>query len=117
MEPNSFHVPPRKKLRLIAVDLDGTLAWPTWEPDQRRSVVGDLIPGVREKLQEGYDNGYLYFVHTARPDTDLEMILEWLKFNQIDQFFYHRRMVVTGKPLAHKYIDDKAVQHINEKWF
>ncbi len=110
---NDFYIAPQTNLRNLAVDLDGTLAWPTWKPSQQRSVIGDPIPENIAKLEEALAAGFDYEIHTARPWTDREMILEWVKYNRLPE----PTAVVCGKLLAHKYIDDKAINARDERWY
>lgn len=109
---NDFYKPPRKNLIWLAVDLDSTLAYPTWKADQKRSVIGDPIPENVAKLLEAVEHGYKVIIHTARGWVDLEMIEEWLKLHDIPY-----RQVICGKLLAHRYVDDKAINAREEKWF
>lgn len=108
---NDFHVPPRKNLMWYAIDLDGTLAWSTWTPDQKRSVIGDPINENIEKLEEVVAQGYKVIIHTSRPWSDHQMIEAWLDEHEItyDQ-------ILCGKVLAKKYVDDKAVDARADSW-
>lgn len=109
---NDFFIPPRTKLLWLAVDLDGTLCWPTWKPGQTRSVVGDPIPENVDKLCDAVDAGYKVMIHTSRPWSDYELIKAWLKEHNIPH-----KGIVCGKILAHRYIDDKAINARDEVWF
>lgn len=109
---NAFYIPPREKLIWLAVDLDGTLAYPTWKPNQPRSVIGDPITENVEKLDEAVAMGYKVIIHTARHWTDYEMIEEWLKLHKIPF-----SGIICGKLLAHKYIDDKAINARDPRWY
>lgn len=103
--------PPRKDLIWAAVDLDGTLAEGVWTPDNPTADIGDLIPGVREKVQELVDAGMKIVVHTARAWTDYQNIEKWLIHNQIPF-----KTIVCGKLLAKVYIDDRAVSAFEDSW-
>ena len=109
---NDFYVPPRKNLIWLCVDLDGTLAWPTWEPNQKRSVIGDPISENVAKLRESVEHGYKAIIYTARPWTDWEMIEAWLELHEIPF-----KQIICGKPLVHRYIDDKGINAREDKWF
>jgi hypothetical protein len=108
---SEFYLIPRKNLLWIAVDLDGTLCWPTWKPQQLRSTIGDLIPGAREKIEELVETGYKPFIHTARPWTDYEMIEAWLQEEELPI-----TRIICGKVLAACYVDDKAVNARAGSW-
>lgn len=108
---NDFHIPYAKNIRRYAIDLDGTLCWPTWKPDQVRTVVGDPIPENIAKLNEVVDQGYEVFIHTARPWTDYELIEAWLEHHGIPY-----TGIVCGKILAHRYVDDRGINARNESW-
>lgn len=108
---NDFSIPPRKKLKWLAVDLDGTLAWPTWEPGQTREIVGDPIPENIAKLQESIDAGFKIHIHTARPWSHYELIEAWLEEHQIPY-----DGIICGKVLAAAYIDDKAINARSASW-
>lgn len=110
-EPNAFYIPPRKDLKWLAVDLDGTLCWPTWKPDQKRSVIGDVIPENYAKLMEAHFAGYNIIIHTARHWTDYEMIEAWLNKHEIPH-----RGIICGKILSAAYIDDKSINARAASW-
>lgn len=109
---NDFHIPPRRKLLWISVDLDGTLAYPTWKPDQKRSVIGDPIPANIAKLHAAFAAGYKPILNTARPWADYEMIEAWLEEHNIPI-----QRIICGKLLVHKYIDDHAIDAREPRWY
>lgn len=109
---NDFYVPPRKKLKWLGVDLDQTIAYPTWKPDQSRAVIGDPIPENIAKLQEAVDAGYKPVIYTARHWSEYEMIEAWLENFKIP---YSR--ILCGKPLFHRFVDDKNILPTDERWF
>lgn len=89
-------------LMTIAFDLDGTLAEPTW-PDPK---VGAPIPlGVRA-LQWYAAQGYEIIVYTSRPASHRAAIAHWLFEQRLDGIVYD---IVTDKPRAALYIDDRAI--------
>lgn len=105
-----FYLPPRKNVREAYVDLDSTLAYPTWEPGNTRSVVGAPIPENVAKLQDLVDAGWAINIHTARHWGDKEMIIAWLEEHNIPF-----DTVICGKPLG-IYIDDKAINATAPSW-
>lgn len=87
----------------VAFDLDGTLARGTWPS-----------PVLGEPIQEGIDwllhyvgLGYAVVLHTARPAFHRAAIEAWLKAYNLHDKVYD---IVTDKPLAGLYIDDRAVR-------
>lgn len=108
---NDFHIPPRKITRLAAIDLDGTLCYSTWTPDQKRSVIGDVIPENVEKLLELIEHGYYCYIFTARHWSDKEMIEAWLVENNIPI-----TEVICGKPLFDVFADDRNLNSRAPSW-
>lgn len=105
----SFYVPPRDKLLWYGVDLDGTLAEPVW-PDPG---IGDPIYDNVEKLLEIVEAGYKPRIHTSRTWADYEMIVAWLKEHNLWGVV---RGIECGKPLYHRYVDDKSVNASEDSW-
>lgn len=102
------------KTRVIAVDLDGTLAsqdkgWLGF------SHIGDPIASVVEAIRAEKASGSRIVLHTCRVTTldnkvnaeSLDVIRGWLKENSIpvDEIW-----MSVGKPFATEYWDDKAVR-------
>lgn len=110
--PNNFYIPLRKNPRIAVVDLDSTLAYPTWSPDQKRSVIGDPIPENIEKLKELVANDYEIQIFTARHWGDRPMIMAWL-----DEHLIPYDSVQCGKPFGAVYVDDKAINSRDDSWF
>jgi len=94
------------------VDLDSTLAYGTWTPSQKRSVIGDPIEANVAKLEAVVAQGYEAFLYTSRHWSDLDMIREWLEFNEIP---ISQNNVICGKPLG-LIVDDNAVNARAESW-
>lgn len=111
MTDNNFYRPQPVHSRDLAIDLDGTLAYPTWEPNQKRSIVGAPIPENVAKLHAAIAAGYSVVIHTSRHWGDKPMIEDWLKLNHIPY-----TQVVCGKILAAAYIDDKAINARDSSW-
>jgi hypothetical protein len=103
--------PPRGELLWDAVDFDGTLARGTWSIDNPNAVPGEPIWENAHKLLDLYDAGRKIVIHTARPSSDYELIESWMNHYQLP---FHR--IVTGKLLAARYIDDRAVPADAESW-
>lgn len=103
----TYNITPRDELIWYAVDLDGTLAEPVW-PDPG---IGRPIHRNIDKLEELVSAGKKIVIHTSRPSSDFELIESWL-------IHYHVPFdrIVTGKELAHRYIDDKAVHESMPSW-
>jgi hydroxymethylpyrimidine pyrophosphatase-like HAD family hydrolase len=107
-----FYIPPVTKTRVVAVDLDGTLARDTWKPNQIKSVVGKPIVENIEKLDWIKASGYTIMIYTSRHWSDRNMIEEWLKENKIP---YDE--VICGKPLWDWFVDDKNINSREAEWF
>lgn len=102
---------PRSDLLWDAVDFDGTLAQSSWTPEKPTAVPGPPIQENVAKLGALVEAGRKVVIHTARPSSDYELIESWLTFYEIP---FHR--IVTGKLLAARYIDDRAVPADAESW-
>jgi hypothetical protein len=102
---------PRGELLWDAVDFDGTLSTGTWSIDNPTATPGEPIWGNVAKLLVLKVAGRKIIIHTARPSSDYELIEAWLNHYEIpfDQ-------IVTGKLLAARYIDDRAVPADAETW-
>lgn len=99
----------------VAVDLDGTLA----EFDHWRGLahIGKPVKKVIDyiaKIRAEHDRSKI-IIHTARivdPQTGLlrsdaiKYLITWLSENKID---YDQIWVEMGKPYAHVYLDDRAL--------
>jgi hypothetical protein len=107
----SYEIPHRGDLKWLAVDLDGTLAEPTWTPVNPTRAIGEPINRNVLKLWEAVKAGYKIIIHTARPWTDYELIESWLMVYGI-QF----DRIICGKLLALAYIDDKAIHEGDDSW-
>lgn len=102
---------PRGELLWDAVDFDGTLAHGTWSIDNPTAPPGPPIWLNVTKLHRLVDAGRKIIIHTARPSSDYELIEAWLKHYKIP---FHQ--IITGKLLAARYIDDRAVPADAESW-
>ena len=93
---------PGTGLHTISFDLDGTLAEPTW-PEPR---IGNPIPQGVALLKEMFGKGYECIIFTSRPAGHREAIAAWLFEHRLTDYVYD---IVTGKPRALAYIDDRAI--------
>lgn len=103
--------PPRGELLWDAVDFDGTLCYSTWTVGNPNAVPGPPIWSNVTKLHRLVEAGRKVIIHTARPSSDYELIESWLNYHKIP---FDR--IVTGKLLAARYIDDRAVLADAETW-
>lgn len=101
----------RSDLKWLAVDFDGTLCRSNWSVDNPTAVPGEPIAANIAKLVKCVNKGYKIWIHTARPSTDYEMVEAWL-----NHWGIHFDGIVTGKILAYRYIDDRAVNADAEEW-
>ena len=85
----------------VVFDLDGTLAEDAW-PSPR---IGKVIPKGERMLRHYSEAGYEVAVYTARPRSHRLAIWNWLRENDLEHLVYD---VVTDKPVAGLYIDDRA---------
>ncbi len=102
---------PRADLKWLAIDLDGTLAEPTWRPDNPTPEIGPPIRANVQKAREAAGLGWKIVIHTARPWTDYEAIEWWCA-----RWGVPARRIVCGKILAQLYIDDKGRHESAESW-
>ena len=102
---------PRSELLWDAVDFDGTLAHGTWSVENPTAVPGAPIWANLHKLLDLVEAGRKIIIHTARPSSDYELIEAWLKHYDVP---FHQ--IVTGKLLAARYIDDRAVPADADTW-
>ena len=102
---------PRADLKWLAVDFDGTLFESNWSVDNPQALPGNPIWRNVAKSEKAAAAGWKIHIHTARPSSDYE-IIEWaLRRHNITFHGIH-----TGKLLAHRYIDDKAINAFEEEW-
>lgn len=93
---------PGTGLHTICFDLDGTLAVGTWPAPH----IGEPIPAGVALLREMFLQGYECIIFTSRPAGHREAIANWLIQSGLDRYVYD---IVTGKPRALAYIDDRAI--------
>lgn len=104
--------PPRADLKWLAVDFDGTLCESTWSIDNPSAVPGPPIWANVDKLERArFPGGYKIHIWTSRPSSDYELIEWWMNHWNIPFDGIH-----TGKLLAYRYIDDRAVHADEEEW-
>lgn len=89
-------------LKTICVDLDGTLAEPTWPKPE----VGEPIQSTVDAVIEASRDGWEIVVFTARPESHKTEIKLWLLRYGLADIVYD---VICGKPRAAAYWDDRAV--------
>lgn len=100
-----FQPPPTNDtLRLIEVDLDGTLARSVWHPTITKSFIGEPVEEVVDAVNRAVVAGYTCFINTARPWADEDMIHAWLRLHEIPI-----TRVQCGKVLVFASWDDKNV--------
>lgn len=102
---------PRSDLLWYAVDFDGTIARSMWSIDNPTAVPGEPIWENAHKLLDLYEAGKKIAVHTARPSSDYELIEAYMNHWALP---FHQ--IVTGKLLAFRYIDDRAVNADAPSW-
>lgn len=94
----------------IAIDLDGTLT--SWErgPSHQGNGIGPWLPGAREAIRAMLDAGHHVIVHTCRATWEaggsyagVRHFLDSHGFEDVE--VWHD----VGKPIAHVYIDDRAI--------
>jgi len=97
-------------MQTIVIDLDGVIADGT-EEEVYSDEAGwafekcHVKEGAREGLRKLSEN-YRLILDTARWKTDIPKTAEWLRKNNLMQFFDEIR--IGEKPTAKLYIDDKA---------
>lgn len=99
-------------LKWIGVDLDGTLAHSLWTSENPTSEIGLPIKRNVKKLHRAIKKGYKPIIHTSRPWTDYQNIEGWLQHYNIPF-----KEIQCGKPLYHRYIDDRAIKASAARWF
>jgi len=92
----------------VVFDLDGTLAETLWP---KRLVIGDPIPEGVAMLKHYSNEGYGIVVYTSRPDHDKDHIWAWILKHKLPV-----DKLVTGKPIASWYIDDRGINFTKKAW-
>jgi hypothetical protein len=87
------------------VDLDGVIS--TEERVFDRPLARQ-IPGAREALRKLKAEGHTIVIYTARGWAEYNVTRHWLDQNEIPYDALHM-----GKPIAHVWIDDRAVRFKN----
>jgi ribonucleotide monophosphatase NagD (HAD superfamily) len=85
----------------IMVDLDGVVSTEERVFDR---PLAKLIPGAREALRELKDAGHTIVLYTARGWAEYNYTKAWL-----DQHDIPYDAIQMGKPIAHVWIDDRAI--------
>lgn len=96
-----------KGLSSYAIDFDGVLAESVW-PDLG---IGKPLEHNIHKLREVAASGMQIVIHTARPWGDHGKLVDWLKERDVPF-----TEVVCGKLLAAKYVDDRAINSVEQTW-
>lgn len=91
--------------KVVCFDLDGTLAEPTWPSP----TIGEPIPEGVALLAEYVEKDCAILVYTSRPASHRGAIWKWLQGNGIEVYD-----VITDKPLAGLYVDDRALRFERE---
>ena len=94
-------------LNRYGVDLDGTLAKGVWP--QRH--IGEPIKKNIDKLVDVFDAGYQIEIYRARPDSDRQMIEDWLVEHLVPF-----DTIRCGKPSYIKYFGDEAFNSKESSW-
>jgi hypothetical protein len=106
-------LPELDELKWLAVDLDGCLAetvFDAGDPSTAHSI-GKPIKRNVEKLRRAVAKGYNIAIHTSKPWADYVRIERWCKLNSIPY-----KIIVCGKLLAHRYVDDRSVNSEEPEW-
>jgi ribonucleotide monophosphatase NagD (HAD superfamily) len=90
----------------IMVDLDGVVSTEERVFDR---PLAKLIPGAREALRALKDAGHTIVIYTARGWAEYNYTKAWL-----DQHDVPYDAIQMGKPIAHVWIDDRAIRF--RKW-
>ena len=98
------------ELKWVYVDLDDTLAKAVWKTSKG---IGEPIPENIIKLKTLYKKGKKIFIFTSRPWHDYEAIERWLEDHELRQYI---KGIICGKPIGHRYIDDRAIVADSEDW-
>ena len=89
----------------IMVDLDGVICTEERVFDR---PLADPIAGAKEALQELKNAGHTIVIYTARGWAEYNVTRHWLDEHGIPYDAIHM-----GKPIAHVWIDDRAIQFKN----
>ncbi len=103
-------------MKTICIDFDGVIS------DYRgyfgKGKFGSPIEGVREAINELYEEGWKIIIHTTRSET--EQIKRYLEVNGIPYHFVNHNPenskldLSPHKPIADVYLDDRAVRFEGE---
>lgn len=100
--------PSEKGLHRVLFDFDGVLAEDTWP----KPGVGDPIPAGVKLLKKYAKLGYEVSIFTSRPDSHKDAIWSFIYDNDLDELVYD---IITDKPVARWYIDDRALNPWGEE--
>lgn len=91
--------------RVIAVDLDGTLA--AWSPDYAPDKIGKPVPAMMDRVKGWLNDGHEVYIHTARVGSagSFPHIKKWLRDNGLPDLEVTNRK----KSETDEYWDDRAV--------
>lgn len=104
-------IEPTAHLKWIAMDFDGTLAQDVWSPGCPETLIGPPIKWNVDKAKKLAAQGFKIVIHTSRSWSAWEAIESWLNFYNVPF-----KTIVAGKLLAHRYIDDRAIDAAEESW-
>lgn len=106
----------KQKPFIVAVDFDGTIC--SNESGWKREIYGTPEPNVVESLQKLRDRGFEIVIFTVRAfsrfvngehePSQLQELHDWLLKYKIP---YDRIHIDVSKPIAHIFVDDKAVEY------
>ncbi|RMF85890.1 MAG: hypothetical protein D6744_00595 [Planctomycetota bacterium] len=91
--------------KTIMVDLDGVICSEERVFDR---PLAEPLPGARDALQKLRDAGNTIIVYTARGWAEYNVTKRWLDDHGMPYDAIHM-----GKPIAHLWIDDRAIGHKN----
>jgi hypothetical protein len=106
-------VPERAELLWYMVDLDGCIAeavYDSSDPSTAMKIGPPILKNIA-KLHEVVYAGYKVVIHTSKPWAAHEAIAAWLEHYGVPY-----KTIQCGKPLGHRYVDDRAINSNEESW-
>jgi len=108
-----FTQPELQDLKWVAIDVDGTIAEPSWVPGELNFVVGAPIAENIKKLEQVVEAGYKIVLYTARPWSHQQLLEAWCE-KHIPQIPI--RAIICGKLLFIQLVDDRAINAMADSW-
>ena len=84
----------------IVIDIDGTILEEKTVKERPKAIP---LPGAVHAVNKLYEMGHIIIIHTARPESDLELVSE-----QLDKYGIKYHHLALGKPAGDIFIDDRA---------